>query len=761
MVSRPDIKKSVMGSWLKTAQNNEQSLNTFDISKVKSTVTNPSTKYKWISVEDEAKIDRIVSEKLPNWSWLEKSDMSQWLYSVALNEQKKKDIQAGRDNLIMELQYKADNANKKTPYTTQIKRARLADLIRDTLWDVPMWVTDNAVIEGFLAENPQYQDEFNKFYYDNRNSTKLWKDLWWIEQTWWDKTWGKVWDIAEWMVGWADKRWEWVKDWLDLTLAWSDQYGPDRQKDLNQVAFWNYVQDKYWTYPWNLTEGDYWQAMKDFNASKEENKKAYTPTVASAATKSAEWLLDIATTATWPWALVKLWFSIAWNVPYWEDVVWVIWDWIAGLGWLVNKVPWLSDIRDSLQTEEEKRDFDMLAWWWLISKMIKWTKAAKNKKYITKDVATDALKELKRWWEEAIKDLSKWLDVENFSSAFYDLWAGRKLAWQTMKNAVVEWKRQKIQTLKDKQAQAISQWDIRTRAWEGAELDILESQWELKWTKTPEQLRSKINKTVNSLRKAQDDAAAQDTKKYWEKELTKMKPQEQPDWTTKDVPTYPVRDAIKELIEYYKNVDTVEAWSYEKLLDAYENWNISLKNILKVKRAMNRVHNKEFGEWKIIKDTQAAAKFGREMEAINDLVEWMEMWEDIRAADSRLSNAYILQDNLDTLISDAADVEKKMSRWLWAKAWRTLARWANKVSFWFNNFISKLVASYLQASIDTSGRMTSLEIYNNMENMIKEYRWLIKKMKNAGKEWINYETLSKDIWAFADQIWVNLDEEED
>jgi hypothetical protein len=178
-----------------------------------------------------------------------------------------------------------------------------------------MNLTDEWVIAWFLETNPEYKDSFNKYFYNKQDATSLWKDLWWIEKTTWDKVWDKIEWITEWVVGWTPKRWEWVKDFLDKSLAWTDQ-NRTSQQNLDTVAFWNFVQDKYWTVPANLTDRDLAQAKKDFEASKEANQKQYTPTYWSAFTKMAMWLTDIAFTAWWlKWAnlvknnLFKLWFS--------------------------------------------------------------------------------------------------------------------------------------------------------------------------------------------------------------------------------------------------------------------------------------------------------------------------------------------------------------------------------------------------------------------------------------------------------------------
>ena len=232
-------------------------------------------------------------------------------------------------------------------------------------------------------------------------------------------------------------------------------------------------------------------------------------------------------------------------------------------------------------------------------------------------------------------------------------------------------------------------------------------------------------------------------------------------WKTQLKTVYPVESALKELIKYYEAVDDVEAWTYKSYLDAYNNWTLNTSNLLEIKRAMNRIHQKEFGEWNLVKDTKEAAHFKWVMDELNWLIEHLDMWEDIRSADTKLSNAYTIRDNVNQVIRDASNVEKKMSEWLWAKTGRTLARWINKLSFWLNNTIAKLLASYFQASIDTAWRMDALEIYNWMKDLIKEYRSLVKrseKVWSKKKIDIDYENLTKDMWAFADQIWVNLED---
>jgi hypothetical protein len=157
----------------------------------------------------------------PNGSQFEKNQAIQWLYAAALKAQKQKDINVGRQNIILELQNLAENAKswrEKNTYNVQIKKSNLADLIKEQLsqdwYNVSniMNLTDDWVISGFLQTNPQYQDAFNKFFYNDQDAITLGKELWWIEKDWWDKTWDILKWAAKWVAWWIPKFWEWLED---------------------------------------------------------------------------------------------------------------------------------------------------------------------------------------------------------------------------------------------------------------------------------------------------------------------------------------------------------------------------------------------------------------------------------------------------------------------------------------------------------------------------------------------------------------------
>ena len=86
---------------------------TYDTSKIQSTVTNPSQIFKGISKEDEDLIMKIVNDRYSWASKIEKNNAIQWLYDTLLKQQKSKDIEAGREKIKLELTNQKNNAKSK------------------------------------------------------------------------------------------------------------------------------------------------------------------------------------------------------------------------------------------------------------------------------------------------------------------------------------------------------------------------------------------------------------------------------------------------------------------------------------------------------------------------------------------------------------------------------------------------------------------------------------------------------------------------
>jgi len=731
---------------------------TFDVSKVKTTVTNPSQMFKWISVDDEQKILNYVKQNYVNWSDFEKQQVVQWLYNAALNKQKQADINAWRQQIKLDLINKASNAKDtktKNTYNSQVKKADLADLIKDQY--IKMWykasdmmnLTDEWVIAWFLETNPEYKDSFNKYFYNKQDAVDLWKDLGWIEKTTWDKVWDKVEWIAEWMAGWTPKRWEWVKDFLDRSLAWTDQ-NRTSQQNLDAVAFWNYVQDKYWTVPANLTDRDLAQAKKDFEASKEANQKQYTPTYWSAFTKMAMWLWDIAFTAWWLKGtnlvknnLFKLWFSTLANDDNMSRAPELLGDSLSFVWENINKLPWFSQIRDSLQTEQDKADWDAFVAWNVLA-LVRWWKRKFNQ---IKDADV-------QWWKDSFEKVKKW-DIQ---------WWMDALKENAKENRQVNLEKDKLNA-----AQKVTQWEIETSKTASRWLDMLNEEWKLDKIKNIDDLQKNVDETVNRLKNEQTEIAKWEEKRFWQSDLWLPEDAEVLDSngnkTTQKVVSYPIDTLLDRIIEHYKDVDRTKATTFESYKRALKNWTLPAETILEIRREGNtlnqRVYNNKTNQYK---DTDKAQQWAKNMEKVNWIIEWLDIGEDLRKRDSQLSSLYTIQEWLKNIKKAEANFNKKAIKesWLASGIWKTISRILGKLSFGTTNFLSKALVSMLQEQLWSTWFMktsyNAAEIANKIPEFVKDYKNLLKKI-----EWepVSKNKLEKIVNGFIDKWDIEAQQNEE
>ena len=723
---------------------------TFDLGQVKSTVTNPSTKFKGISVEDEQKIMRITNQMYPNGSQFEKDQAIQWLYASALKAQKQKDIDIWRQNLKLELQNLAENAKStrdKNNYNVQVKKANLADLIKEQLsldwYNVSkiMNLTDDWVISGFLQTNPEYQDAFNKFFYNDQDALTLGKELWWIEKDWYDKTWDIIKGIWKWIVWWIPKFWEWVEDLLGLT-----------DKDVS--GFYNYVYDKYGTAPANLTLKDYTQAKAEYEWT---DKKQYQPSVTSAWTKISEWLADIFfTTMWWPkalkatWDILRTWKTtekgikaINWlyktmatntafkwalwgmsETPYLNKVPEVMWEWLSRAWAYINKVPILKDIRDSLP-EKDKAEWDAFVagnvlWlskktaWKVWGGIKEWAKIYKN------------LDEV--WKANAIEQAKKW---------------NLQAAWDAVKDNVESNILNKLEEQKLKQAHKASQSAYEQR-WAAANaLDDLNEWGSLKNVKSLDDLLWLADEKIDILKREQEDIAKNKTyKNLSSKDLSIDTPTEvysQKLWkkVMRAETEQPFIDLLDNIIEHYEKVDNAKARTYKSYKAALESeWWLPAEIALEIKRHGNYLHQRDYNSktW-LLKDADKSKKWDANIEKINKVVEWLDIWEDLRARDAKLSSYYTLKSSLERLKGSAAELEKKMADSGWSK---TIGKTINKSAFWTWWMWLKAVVSWLQSIVETLWLTNKVydpvQLSDKIPRFVEDYVKLIDKMKNEPKE---------------------------
>ena len=734
MVSLSDLRPKT-NITLKKADRPQQ-LNTFDISKVKSTVTNPSTKYKWISMDDEALIEKIVSNELPNWTNFEKSQMTQWLYGELLNEQKKKDIEAWRNDLKLKYQYMRDNAkdeSEKNKWNTQLKRADLADLIRQELGNVPLNITDNWVIDDFLNNNPMYNVIFDRYYYDNRSASDLGRDLWWLEPE--ETTWQQ--DVEKWAANvWMDYLW-----WIPKLPEWL--------KELSSVgkplsAYNNYVKERYWVNPEDLSPADKEHIREDWENV--ENKEQYEPWVWNAITKTLMWGADTAFTLGTAWlgkTLAKKWIETAWKEAaktWWEKVLknnafklwfaaaaetpWTsrapeaLWDTLSFIGENINKLPWFKDIRDSLKTEQDKADWDAFVAWNVLDLVRTWKKNFNQIKDADMQSWKSAFDDFKKW------QFREWVDTIKAKSAENALIKRQK------KFAERKWDiAQQIVHLKDWFRDASVKW-----------LDVLNEEWALDNLKTIDDLKKNVSDLISTYKEEQTEAAKNSKKRYWQSQLSTPKDIDGMDayWnrttSTKLVPA--VWKLLDKLIEYYDDVDEVEAEKYKQYKAALDNWYLPADAILEAKRDWNSVSN-TFNEntWNQ-KDAKSSKNWWTVMKEVNEVVEWLDIWEDIRARDEKLSALYTVEKWLQKVISDRNNYMmnrvrwSKTGKWAWWVAWKMLWRLMLTAS----NFFSMLALSMAEETYKwklTKETYSPAEIKDKTIQFVEEYKDLQDKINNG------------------------------
>ena len=727
---------------------------TFDLSKVPSTVTNPSQKFKGISVEDEQKIYDLVDKKYPNWTTFEKQHATQWYYNSALKSQKLKDIDTWREQIKLQWINQANNAQagkEQNTYLSKVKKADLADLIKDQLikeaWFKAkdfLGITDDWIISWFLKDNPEYKDAFNNYFYNNKSKILgndktyfgLWwapyspndvinlaKDLGWIEKDALDIVKDKAEWIKEWVIWWTPKWWEGWKDILDNSLAGMDWYQTTRQQGLDDAAFERFVREKYWTYPWALTDRDLLQAKRDF---RDANKKEYTPTLAGWATKVAEWATDIIFSAWWmKWGnllrnnLFKAWFAWAAETPWLEIVPEALWDTLSFIWQNINKLPWFSNIRDQLQTEQDKADWDAFVAWNVLA-LLRWWKKQFNQ---IKDADV-------QWWKTSFDKFKKWEISEGVDT----------LKSNSAENALTKRQNKFAETKKDI-AQQITQLNSEFRENATKWLDILNEEWALDNLKNIDDLEKNVVDLEKTLKEEQTQAAENTKKRYWQSQLSTVENVPELDkygnkkMTPKSIPV--VWDLLDKLIDYYDNVDkAAEADKYRSYKSALDNWYLPVDALLEAKREGNYL-SKAFNETKgTLKDSESARNWSTTMKRVNDVIEWLDVWEDIRARDAKLSALYTIEKWIKLVKDKANDYKKNLVRgsksvqWVWWVAWKMLGR----IMLTASNVFSMLALSMAEETFKwdlVKKKYNPVEIKDRVTEFIDDYKKLDDKIKNG------------------------------
>jgi hypothetical protein len=452
------------------------------------------------------------------------------------------------------------------------------------------------------------------------------------------------------------------------------------------------------------------------------NKKEYTPNLASASTKMAEWLTDIAFTAWWLKGanllrnnLFKAWFAWASQTPWLQIVPEALWDTLSVIGSYINKIPWFSNIRENLRTEQDKSDWDAFVAWNVLA-LFKWWKRKFNE---IKDADI-------QWWKNSFDKIKQWELKE---------WVDN-LKENARQNRSIKLEEQKL-----KNAQKVTQWEIETRKTASNWLDLLNEEWKLDNIKSVDDLKKNVDETVDRLKKEQTEIAQWEQKRFWQADLWLPEDAEVLDnngnKTTQKVISYPIDTLLDRIIEHYKDVDKTKATTFESYKRALKNWTLPAEVILEIRREWNSLNQKVYNnKTNQYKDTDKAQQWAKNMEKVNWIIEWLDIGEDLRKRDSQLSSLYTIQEWLKNI----RKAEENFNKWAieksWVeKMWGWISKWIWKLSFGTSNLFTKFVVSILQDQLwwwaFMKQKYNASEIAWKIPEFVQDYQNLLKKIETG------------------------------
>lgn len=280
-------------------------------------------------------------------------------------------------------------------------------------------VEDVPLVDSFKDSNPDLEQYIWDFVLDDNqicDPTQIYYDLWFEQQPieeettemvdedewfWW------IWDIIlNYVSGFYNHWWQAISNLINGSLEEIEQWtmfdwNPWETTDHTASALENYAQMNYWTNFYWLTEEQKAEARQAI--STEEWMDMYEPTIQRVLSRWAEaWVDAYFSIAWWP---IQLLMSVWSEIPYVQDIIEWFGSLLAWWGYIINQIPWLKQFRDSLQTEEEKRERDQyVAWFWLWK--LSWKKWVKAKDGIWNGIIkifsdpADIIKQFqKRAWE--------------------------------------------------------------------------------------------------------------------------------------------------------------------------------------------------------------------------------------------------------------------------------------------------------------------------------------------------------------------------
>lgn len=626
------------------------------------------------------------------------------------------------------------------------------------------------ILTEYLKLNPD-DATYNRimdFVQSDWDPEDFWVEMWWIKKDALDKAWDWAKWVWKWFLSFFETGWDAVRNAVNGAIEEIEQwtvFNPSKT-DYTASAKENFAQRKYWKDYYSLTPEQ--KAEADYEVSTKEWYEENKPTAQRAVSKWMEAWLDAFFTIYAPW--MKGAFSATWETPYLNYLN----QWLGAVtemgGYLINALPWLYQFRESLQTEEEKKERDQFVGsLWLMKLLKKRWEDWKAGRWNVRDTIlreidpATIVKEFQKRVMEAPEDIKQGVGKlkENLSKSEQP-----KVSNTTPKSPLQELRDTNASLGKESNALVtrIVKWSSKLKGDSTNKTKWSISRWlsELKEedTSTYSDTYNALAKKWNEYKKQIDDILSKDTKTYW-REDTML------DWregvSGKSYKIDPVIKALDKMIEEFSERPNKRI-KYEFYKEKVMNWEITLKELNDIARDFNTEYSDSMyaGDWikeKTWLNAGAARELRTQLKAVVRKL-WKETWLDelskLEELDSRYHDNITAQEFIWDMVygKDTFDATRHVKTewevfgdvlWRWTKA---LGAAKNLDIAWVKNAFSRWIpesASYAELEMELPRNINRLREINksmsdnsksisSMEKLdfSKEWEWLSKlRSKNA------------------------------
>lgn len=613
------------------------------------------------------------------------------------------------------------------------------------------WITvtwkDSDIINQYISNlSPDVRKHVAERFYDYTHSTEYAEnskdfalEMWWRHQTTWEKIWDWIKDFWSYLWYWPDKLSRWIRKLEDKGNAYLD---PKNNKESLDVM--NLANERYWFWAladWYLSD-EQWDDLQfeiDNNATSLEKQHSLSNIALDI------WIWTVMTAVNFmgrgvtKLALPK-WFvinSVIWlasQLPYSKDVLefanetsWDLWYYIN------SYIPWLSQYRKSLKTEESKREFDeftgnMIVWlmFGIVYKYARWNNGKQWKTTWWK------------WWGGTLQPINREQAMEIWIKNFIDNTPPEEIV-----KTFEETKKTTQELSKEWQLQLI---DKEFWPFENSEEWLRDRESLRRWNqlfeweefKTYEEKNTRTNELIKDLVNKEDKLLSQDKKLYGKKDILEAtKDKSNPKW-------FDFLSRIFENIEKAYEYMQDDLWSeqrewFREMKKKYDSNSITRKEINDVLRKTNGViemYKKKYNwtatpdNWKF--ETQTRSFWNKWKEFVwkwlDDFLPWNE--NVFKTLEQNISDLYTMD-----RYTQKKSVEVMNSKWNEYYQWEARADYNSKLKKWWANIRKIFKPSLRETATNIMDRWARIKDYN--------IQWVEDLLPEMDRD---FATLSKELW---------------